>query len=53
MLWAADLTGPQPNDRQVAMAVTALMGKEHLSKHPLDDEMSRSFIGLISSCSTR
>jgi carboxyl-terminal processing protease len=43
VLLAADLTGPQPNDRQVAKAVTALMGKEHLSKHPLDDEMSRKF----------
>jgi carboxyl-terminal processing protease len=42
-LKAADLTGPQPNDRQVALAVTSLLRKEHLSKHPIDDEMSRKF----------
>jgi carboxyl-terminal processing protease len=40
-LWAADLTGPQASDRQVTRVVTRLMSREHLSKHPLDDAMSR------------
>ncbi|MEQ8791487.1 MAG: carboxy terminal-processing peptidase [Pirellulaceae bacterium] len=39
--WAADLTGPQASDRQVARMVMNLMRREHLSKHPLDDDMSR------------
>src|SRR6478735_9305155 len=37
----AELTGPQANDRNVARIVTLLMRREHLSKHPLDDEISR------------
>ncbi|MDX1947077.1 MAG: carboxy terminal-processing peptidase [Pirellulaceae bacterium] len=36
-----ELTGPQANDRNVARIVTLLMRREHLSKHPLDDEISR------------
>jgi carboxyl-terminal processing protease len=39
--WAADLTGPQANDRYVTSAVNALMKGVHLSKHPLDDEISQ------------
>ena len=40
-LWAADLTAPQASDRQVALVVTSLMRREHLSKHPFDDEISQ------------
>lgn len=38
---AADVQGPQPNDRQIALIVSSLMRREHLSKHPLDDEISQ------------
>ena len=37
----ADLKGPEATDRQVALVVSSLLRREHLSKHPLDDEMSR------------
>ncbi len=44
VLWkfaAADLDGPKANDRHVTNLVIKLMGREHLSKHELDDEISR------------
>jgi carboxyl-terminal processing protease len=37
----ADLIAPRPNDRHVTNIVTSLLRREHLSKHPLDDEISR------------
>ncbi len=37
----ADLAGPQPNDRNVALIVTTLLKNEHLLKRPLNDEISR------------
>ncbi|HZZ72179.1 MAG TPA: tail-specific protease, partial [Pirellulales bacterium] len=37
----AEIAGPQPTDRQVALAVTSLLRREHLTKHPLDAEISR------------
>lgn len=40
----ADPAGPQPVDRQVTLAVSALLRREHLSRHPLDDEMSERWI---------
>ena len=33
----ADPTAPQASDRQVALVVTSLLRRQHLSKHPLDD----------------
>lgn len=39
-LFAAPATAPQPSDRQVTLMVTALMRKDHISKHPFDDEIS-------------
>src|SRR5688572_32773821 len=36
-----ELSGPQPQDRNVTYLVTTLMKREHLSKHPLDDDISR------------
>lgn len=36
----ADLVSPRPNDRHVTHVVTSLIRTEHLSKHPLDDEIS-------------
>jgi carboxyl-terminal processing protease len=37
----ATLTAPRPTDRQITRTVTALVGSQHLSKHPLDDEISQ------------
>jgi carboxyl-terminal processing protease len=37
---AAPLEGPGKNDRQVVRIVSKLMAKQHLSRHPLDDEIS-------------
>lgn len=39
-LWSATPTEPRPSDREVTSSVLALMEK-HISKHPLDDEISR------------
>lgn len=40
----AELTDPTPTERYVTRAVTFLLGREHLSKRSLDDEVSqRSF----------
>ena len=37
---AAPLEGPGKNDRRVIIIVSSLMKKKHLSRHPLDDEIS-------------
>ncbi len=37
----AELTGPAKDDRYVTLNVTTLLRREHLSKHPLDDEISQ------------
>jgi carboxyl-terminal processing protease len=42
--WAADLAGPSPYDRVVTRQITKLMEQEHLTKHPLDDEISQRFM---------
>lgn len=36
----ADPTAPGQSDRHITIAVTSLLRREHLTKHPLDDEMS-------------
>ncbi len=36
----ADLVAPRPNDRHVTNVVMTLLRHEHLSRHPLDDEIS-------------
>ncbi len=41
------LQSPRPSDRQVTKVVTSLMKREHLSKHPLDDEISRRGLQLF------
>jgi carboxyl-terminal processing protease len=47
---AAELKGPQANDRYVAMAVTRRLIEEHLTRHPLDQEISqRCFKGFLKS----
>jgi len=42
-----EVTGPSVSDRNVTRAVTFLMKREHLSKHPLDDEISRRGLELF------
>ncbi len=37
--WAGPLT-PTPNDRHITLAVKSLLERQHLSRHPLDKEMS-------------
>src|SRR3974390_1999164 len=39
-LRAARLTAPGPHDRHVAKAVTSLLKRDHLRRHPLDAEIS-------------
>jgi carboxyl-terminal processing protease len=36
----AELSAPSANDRYVTRAVTMLLGREHLTRHQLDDEIS-------------
>ena len=36
----ADPVAPGPSDRQIAIAVTSLVSRQHLSRHPLDKEIS-------------
>src|SRR5262245_55283191 len=43
----AGLQAPTANDRMVTRIVTTLMRREHLSKHPLDDEISRRGLDLF------
>ena len=41
---SADLTPPQPMDRQITRAVTTKLQSDHLSHHRLDDEMSERWL---------
>jgi len=47
----ADPVSPTDSDRQVALAVSYFLGRDHLLKHPIDDEMSQrcldSFLELL------
>jgi carboxyl-terminal processing protease len=40
----ADPVGPQQADRQVTVAVSTLLKREHLSRHPLDSEISERWL---------
>lgn len=40
----ADPTSPSPEDRHIAFMVAKLIGSQHLSRHPLDKEMSERCI---------
>lgn len=37
----SELTTPSARDRQITLAVVSLLGREHLSTHELDDEISQ------------
>jgi carboxyl-terminal processing protease len=41
-----ELTGPRPGDRPVAQIVAAKLPKDHLTRHPLDAEISRRMLTL-------
>src|SRR5512135_1138687 len=43
----ADPTGPGPADRYVARAVTTLLSEEHLTRHPLDQQISQRMLKLF------
>ncbi len=43
----ADLEGPRPRDRQVALIVTQLLKHEHLLKRELDDEISERALNVF------
>src|SRR3954454_16932553 len=43
----ADTNTPSPNDRTVTRLVAMMMRREHLTKHPLDDEISRRGLDLF------
>ncbi len=43
----ADPSGPTAEDRQVAVAVVSLLRRDHLSGHPLDDEISERCLELF------
>jgi carboxyl-terminal processing protease len=40
----ADVTGPQKNDRPITKAITILMSRQHLTRHPLDIEISNRWL---------
>ncbi len=40
----AEITAPQKNDRPITQAITILMSRQHLTRHPLDDEISNRWI---------
>jgi carboxyl-terminal processing protease len=43
----SEVTGPSANDRNVTRMVAFMMKKEHLTKHPMDDEISRRALDLF------
>src|SRR5262245_1188265 len=43
----SEAKGPSANDRTVTRLVAMMMKREHLSKHPLDDEISRRALDLF------
>ncbi len=40
----AEVAGPQKNDRPITKAITILMSRQHLTRHPLDDEISNRWL---------
>src|SRR5437016_6344488 len=40
---AAELKGPGQNDRQIAQTVVHKLKEEHVTRHPLDEEISKRF----------
>src|SRR5476649_466134 len=40
----AQLAGPRPDDRNITVAITRLMAREHLTRHALDNEIAGRWI---------
>ncbi len=40
----AEVTGPQPADRNITVAITSLMSRQHLTRHPIDNEISNRWL---------
>ncbi|MBI3838859.1 MAG: carboxy terminal-processing peptidase [Planctomycetia bacterium] len=40
----AQLAGPRPDDRNITVAITRLMSKEHLTRHALDNEIAGRWV---------
>src|SRR4029077_1643770 len=40
----AQLSGPRPDDRNITVAITRLLAKEHLTRHPLDNEIAGRWV---------
>ena len=40
----AEVTGPQPADRNITVAITSLMSRQHLTRHPFDNEISNRWL---------
>ncbi|HEX3728000.1 MAG TPA: PDZ domain-containing protein, partial [Pirellulales bacterium] len=40
----SEVTGPQKNDRPITKAITLLMSRQHLTRHPLDNEISNRWL---------
>jgi len=43
----ADLDAPTPTDRQISLAVMSLLNSQHISRHPLNDEMSQRWLAMF------
>ena len=43
----ADLEAPTRTDSQISMAVTSLLNSQHVSRHPLNDEMSQRWLTMF------
>jgi carboxyl-terminal processing protease len=43
-LLEAQLAGPRPDDRNITVAITRLLAKEHLTRHPLDNEIAGRWV---------
>ncbi len=43
-LSVAEPTVQQPNDHRITLVIAKLLSKEHLSRHPLDDEISERWL---------
>ena len=41
---AAEPVGPKSEDRQITKSITGLMAREHLTRHPLDNEISNRWM---------
>jgi carboxyl-terminal processing protease len=44
LLTSAELSGPKPADRNITLVITRLIEREHLTRHPLDNEISHRWM---------